>query len=115
MKKSKKLKLAAKLAESRGSATLYHKGKVYQVTVHHEITEGLIPIDVKSPNKRTKKAIRAGLRLAKLATLSDESINFSDIPRTTSNDWENAERGKFSRLKTSQSTATESTANRDDT
>lgn len=31
MKKAKKLKMAAKLAETQGSATVYHKGKVYRI------------------------------------------------------------------------------------
>lgn len=33
--------------------------------------------------------------LAKIANLSDKSIDFSDIAETTAKDWSDAERGKF--------------------
>lgn len=33
--------------------------------------------------------------LAAMADLPDESIDLSDIPETTANDWINAERGRF--------------------
>lgn len=36
-------------------------------------------------------------RLAALAAMPDETIDFSDIPKTTAKDWEGAERGKFYR------------------
>ena len=36
-------------------------------------------------------------RLAALAALHDDTIDFSDIPRTTAKDWDGAVRGKFYR------------------
>lgn len=36
-------------------------------------------------------------RLAALAAMPDDTIDFSDIPRATAKDWEGAVRGKFYR------------------
>ncbi|MDO9177196.1 MAG: BrnA antitoxin family protein [Agitococcus sp.] len=36
-------------------------------------------------------------RLSALAALPDNTIDFSDIPRTTAKDWDGAARGKFYR------------------
>lgn len=46
---------------------------------------------------------------AAVAAIPDSEIDFSDIPRTTAKDWENAKRGKFYRPKTSQPLAPEET------
>ena len=46
---------------------------------------------------KSKISSEQAARLEALAAMSDEDIDFSDIPETTAKDWEGAVRGKFYR------------------
>ena len=46
---------------------------------------------------KSKTLSEQAARLEALAAMSDEDIDFSDIPETTANDWKGAVQGKFYR------------------
>ena len=66
-----------------------------QTKVKGEVTKTADELQATGAPRPIPESVRA--ELAALAEMSDEDIDYSDIPPTTHEDWANAVRGKFYR------------------